>query len=70
MEFEKVLGPGADRIESWGKDCRTKKGPSSQEKVQDALGSSGLLRKQGNPSKSSIPSTESTEFGFFIPLHL
>lgn len=43
MRLEKVLGPGADRIKSWGRDCRTKKGPSSQEKVQDALGSSGLL---------------------------
>lgn len=45
MELEKVLGPGADRIEIWGKDCGAKKGPSSQERVQDALGSSGLLRK-------------------------
>lgn len=43
MELEKVLGSGADRIKSWGRDCGTKKGPSSQEKVQDALGSSGLL---------------------------
>lgn len=49
MRSEKVLGPEANRIESWRKDCETKKGPSSQEKVQDALGSSGLLRKQGNP---------------------